>query len=172
MTFRHTLATQDINRGMSLEAIAAKLGHRGLDMTLRYAKIANRTVAEEYFAVTDQVDALRLRNDLRELHVLPDRPITRTMPTSGWIGQATAQRDARTALCGAAAFTRATIQPTTVQPRSRFSQKTVMWLDFPRAAATIHGAMYPSVNTAEIMESNVAIGWSRSSVKSALMAAR
>jgi hypothetical protein len=27
-------------------------------MTLRYAKIANRTVADEYFAVTDKVDAL------------------------------------------------------------------------------------------------------------------
>jgi integrase len=33
---RHTLATQAINRGMSLEAIAALLGHRSLDMTLRY----------------------------------------------------------------------------------------------------------------------------------------
>jgi site-specific recombinase XerD len=55
---RHTLATQAINRGMSLEAIAAMLGHRSMDMTLRYAKIANRTVADEYFAVTDQVDAL------------------------------------------------------------------------------------------------------------------
>ena len=43
---------------MSLEAIAAMLGHRSMDMTLRYAKIANRTVADEYFAVTDQVDAL------------------------------------------------------------------------------------------------------------------
>jgi hypothetical protein len=46
------------NRGMSLEAIAALLGHRSLDMTLRYAKIDNRTVSEEYFAVADQVDAL------------------------------------------------------------------------------------------------------------------
>ena len=55
---RHTLATQAINRGMSLEAIAAMLGHRSLDMTLRYAKIANRTVADECFAVTDKVDAL------------------------------------------------------------------------------------------------------------------
>jgi hypothetical protein len=55
---RHTLATQAINRGMSLEAIAALLGHHSLDMTLRYAKIANRTVADEYFAVTDKVDAL------------------------------------------------------------------------------------------------------------------
>src|SRR5215472_2700005 len=31
---RHTLATQAINRGMSLEAIAALLGHRSLSMTL------------------------------------------------------------------------------------------------------------------------------------------
>ena len=55
---RHTLATQAINRGMSLEAIAAMLGHHSMDMTLRYAKIANRTVADEYFAVTGKVDAL------------------------------------------------------------------------------------------------------------------
>jgi site-specific recombinase XerD len=34
---RHTLATQAINRGMSLEAIAALLGHRSMDMTLIYA---------------------------------------------------------------------------------------------------------------------------------------
>jgi site-specific recombinase XerD len=60
---RHTLATQAINRGMSLEAIAAMLGHRSMDMTLRYAKIANRTVADEYFAVTDQVDALYATTD-------------------------------------------------------------------------------------------------------------
>jgi site-specific recombinase XerD len=55
---RHTLATQAINRGMTLEAIAALLGHRSLDMTLRYAKIANRTVADEYFAVTEKVESL------------------------------------------------------------------------------------------------------------------
>ena len=55
---RHTLATQAINRGMSLEAIAAMLGHHSMDMTLRYAKIANRTVADEYFAVSEKVEAL------------------------------------------------------------------------------------------------------------------
>ncbi len=48
---------------MSLEAIAAMLGHRSMDMTLRYAKIANRTVADEYFAVTDQVDALYAKTE-------------------------------------------------------------------------------------------------------------
>ncbi len=55
---RHTLATQAINRGMSLEAIAALLGHRSLDMTMTYARIADRTVAEEYFAVSERVEAL------------------------------------------------------------------------------------------------------------------
>jgi site-specific recombinase XerD len=60
---RHTLATQAINRGMSLEAIAALLGHHSMDMTLRYAKIANRTVADEYFAVTEKVEALYAQDD-------------------------------------------------------------------------------------------------------------
>ncbi len=52
---RHTLA---INRGMSLEAITAMLGHKTLRMTLVYARIADRTVADAYNAVVDQVDAL------------------------------------------------------------------------------------------------------------------
>ena len=55
---RHTLATQAINRGMSLEAIAALLGHRSMRMTMVYARIANRTVADEYFAVAEKVEAL------------------------------------------------------------------------------------------------------------------
>jgi site-specific recombinase XerD len=55
---RHTLATQSVNRGMSLEAIAELLGHRSLDMTRRYARIANRTVAAEYEAVSAKVEAL------------------------------------------------------------------------------------------------------------------
>ena len=55
---RHTLATQAINRGMSLEAIAALLGHRTMRMTMVYARIANRTVADEYFSVAEKVEAL------------------------------------------------------------------------------------------------------------------
>ncbi len=55
---RHTLATQAINQGMRLENIAAMLGHKSLEMTLVYARIANRTVADEYFAVTAKVDGL------------------------------------------------------------------------------------------------------------------
>lgn len=54
---RHTLATQAINRGMSLEAIAALLGHRSMRMTMVYARISDRTVADEYFRVTAAVEA-------------------------------------------------------------------------------------------------------------------
>ncbi len=43
---------------MSLEAIAALLGHKTLGMTLVYARIADRTVADEYFTVSAKVEAL------------------------------------------------------------------------------------------------------------------
>jgi hypothetical protein len=46
---RHTRATQAINRGMRLDAIAAPL---------IYARIANRVVADEYAAVTAKIDAV------------------------------------------------------------------------------------------------------------------
>jgi len=55
---RHTLATQAVNRGMRLESIAELLGHRTLRMTIRYARIANKTVADEYRAAVDKVEAL------------------------------------------------------------------------------------------------------------------
>jgi site-specific recombinase XerD len=55
---RHTLATQAINRGMRLEAIAALLGHRSMHMTLTYARIADRTVADQYAAISRRIDAL------------------------------------------------------------------------------------------------------------------
>jgi site-specific recombinase XerD len=55
---RHTLATQAINRGMTLEAIAALLGHRSLQMTLIYARIADCTVRQQYTAVCADLDAL------------------------------------------------------------------------------------------------------------------
>jgi len=42
---------------MRIEAIGQMLGHETLRMTLIYARIANRTVADEYRAVNDQVDA-------------------------------------------------------------------------------------------------------------------
>jgi integrase len=54
---RHTLATQCLNRGMSLEAIAALLGHRSPRMTLVYARISDTNVADQYFRATLAVEA-------------------------------------------------------------------------------------------------------------------
>jgi site-specific recombinase XerD len=54
---RHTLATQCLNRGMSLEAIAALLGHRSPKMTLVYARISDENVADQYFKATRAVEA-------------------------------------------------------------------------------------------------------------------
>ena len=48
-----TLLSTSFNRGMQLEAIAALLGHikhRKMEMTLIYARIANRVIADEYAA--------------------------------------------------------------------------------------------------------------------------
>jgi hypothetical protein len=53
---RHTLATHCINRGMSLEAIAALLGHRSPRMTLVYARISNESVAKQYFRAIEAVE--------------------------------------------------------------------------------------------------------------------
>jgi len=43
---------------MSIDAIAALLGHKTLAMTMVYARIADKTVADEYFSVTEKVEAL------------------------------------------------------------------------------------------------------------------
>jgi integrase len=55
---RHTLATQAINRGMRLEATAALPGHQTMEMTLIYARIADRVAAGEYQPISEKIDAL------------------------------------------------------------------------------------------------------------------
>jgi integrase len=61
---RHTLATMAINRGMPLESVAALLGHRSLSMTMVYARIANRTVQQEYAQVSQHLEELCSRVEL------------------------------------------------------------------------------------------------------------
>ena len=41
-----------------MEAIAALLGHRSLRMTLVHARVADRTVADENFSVSEKVEAM------------------------------------------------------------------------------------------------------------------
>ena len=43
---------------MSLEAIAAMLGRKSMRLTLVYARIADRTVADQYYAVANQIDTM------------------------------------------------------------------------------------------------------------------
>jgi len=68
---RHTLATLAINRGMPLESVAALLGHRSLSMTMVYARIANRTVQQEYSQVSQHLEQIcnqvKLMDDANKL---------------------------------------------------------------------------------------------------------
>ena len=63
---------------MSLEAIAALLGHRSMRMTMTYARISDRTVADEYFRVTEAVEANYGRTDA------PSRRLQRVPICAGW----------------------------------------------------------------------------------------
>jgi integrase len=70
---RHTLATQCLNRGMSLEAIAALLGHRSPKMTLVYARISDENVAEQYFNATRAVEGDTVVSDVKDDNIAPRR---------------------------------------------------------------------------------------------------
>jgi len=48
-SLRHTLATNILNAGLRLEVLQKLLGHLTIDITLRYAKIADGTKEEAYF---------------------------------------------------------------------------------------------------------------------------
>jgi len=48
-SLRHTFATTMLNAGLRLEVLQELLGHKLIDMTLRYAKLSNVTREAEYF---------------------------------------------------------------------------------------------------------------------------
>jgi integrase/recombinase XerD len=48
-SLRHTFATDLLNAGMRLECLQQLLGHSSLEMTLRYARLSDKTREEEYF---------------------------------------------------------------------------------------------------------------------------
>ncbi len=55
---RHTLATQLINNGMPLNAVAKLLGHRTLDMTQHYARLYEQTVKEQFEAAVARIEGI------------------------------------------------------------------------------------------------------------------
>ena len=53
---RHTCATQLVNAGCRITTIQALLGHRRLNATMVYARVHDRTVAEDYYAAMTVVE--------------------------------------------------------------------------------------------------------------------
>ena len=46
---RHTFATEMINNGMHIEVLQQILGHQDIEMTMRYARLSNRRIEEDYY---------------------------------------------------------------------------------------------------------------------------
>ncbi len=69
---RHTCATQLVNAGCRITTIQALLGHRRLNATMLYARVHDRTVAEDYYAAMAVIER-RLEPHLGEL---PDQETT------------------------------------------------------------------------------------------------
>lgn len=53
---RHTFATQLVNHGMPLQAVAKLLGHRSLNMTQHYARLYEVTVKQHFETATAQIE--------------------------------------------------------------------------------------------------------------------
>ena len=106
---RHTFATQAINRGMRLEAIATMLGHRSLRMTLTYARIANKTVADEYATASAKIDALYTDTDPEQrLQQLAGEH--RRMLANGWCNRPIATDCAYETICEGCGYYQTTIE--------------------------------------------------------------
>lgn len=54
---RHTFATELLNAGMRIECLQQLLGHSNLEMTLRYAKLSNKTREKEYFKAMSIIES-------------------------------------------------------------------------------------------------------------------
>ena len=46
---RHTFATDMINHGMRVEVLQQILGHQDIEMTMRYARLSDRRIEEDYY---------------------------------------------------------------------------------------------------------------------------
>jgi integrase/recombinase XerD len=55
-SLRHTFATQLLNAGASLEVVKELMGHRSLDVTLRYTQLYDRTKRAQYDQAMAQVE--------------------------------------------------------------------------------------------------------------------
>jgi integrase/recombinase XerD len=74
---RHTFATELLNVGMHLECVQQLLGHSNLEMTLRYARLSDRSREEQYFkamAIIEQEESDGLKQRDHQLPPLSEAP--------------------------------------------------------------------------------------------------
>jgi site-specific recombinase XerD len=65
---RHTLATQLVNQGMPLPAVAKLLGHRSLNTTQHYARLFEQTVKEQFEAAIAHIEGIAAADWPRTSH--------------------------------------------------------------------------------------------------------
>jgi len=53
---RHTFASELLNAGMRLECLQKLLGHTSIEITRRYARLTDKTRADEYFAAMQRIE--------------------------------------------------------------------------------------------------------------------
>jgi site-specific recombinase XerD len=70
-SLRHTFATDLLNAGMRLECLQQQLGHSSLEMTLRYAKLSDKTREEEYFKAMAIIEGEKIHEPEQLDHQLP-----------------------------------------------------------------------------------------------------
>ena len=69
---RHTFATELLNAGMRIECLQQLLGHSNLEVTLRYAKLSDRTREEEYFKAMSMIESEEIHEpDQRDRQLPP-----------------------------------------------------------------------------------------------------
>ena len=71
---RHSFATDLLNAGMRIECVQQLLGHSSLQMTLRYARLSDRTREDEYFKAMAIIEEDRYDESNRRDHQLPTLP--------------------------------------------------------------------------------------------------
>ena len=77
---RHTAATQLLNAGCRVTSIQKFLGHKALNTTMVYARVHDKTVAEDYYGAMEQVEwRLELPGTFADSHCCYPEPTRRCL---------------------------------------------------------------------------------------------
>ncbi len=68
---RHTFATELLNAGMHIECLQQLLGHSSIEMTLRYARLSDKTREQEYFKAMAIIEGEKINEPDKRDHQLP-----------------------------------------------------------------------------------------------------